>query len=229
MSPTRRAALRWSLAMLSVSLLATWARPRARSARAQDRVDLDRIFPKQFGDWHLDAASSAFIRPAKASTYRMYDQVLERTYINAAGQRMMLSVVFGSEQSSSLQLHRPEVCYRANGFEVRDITPSTAQASGRTWPVTHMLASLPDRPEPITYWTVLGGEVVQDAQAFRWRQWRLAAQREVMDGLLVRVSSIEPPSPAAFALQSEFIAQMVGAISPLERSKVIGQMATPQP
>jgi EpsI family protein len=226
MPPTRRSALRWSLAMLSVALLAAWARPRVRVVAPEDRMDLDRLFPQQFGNWHLDAASSAFIRPAKASTYRMYDQVLERTYMNAAGQRVMLSVVFGSEQSSSLQLHRPEVCYRANGFEVRDITASTAQAAGRMWPVTRMLASLPDRPEPITYWTVLGGEVVQDAQSFRWRQWWFAAQREVMDGLLVRVSSIEPPSPAAFALQGEFIAQMVGAISPTNRNKVIGPIST---
>jgi EpsI family protein len=225
----RRAAMRWCFAMLTVSVLAAWARPRPRRVSAQDQVRLEQLFPQRFGDWQMDAVSSALVRPAKEHAYQMYDQVLERTYINAAAQRVMLSVVFGSEQSSSLQLHRPEVCYRANGFEVRGITASMAQAVGRTWPVTRLVASMPDRPEPVTYWTILGGEVVQDAQSFRWRQWRFAAQREVMDGILVRVSSIETPSPAAFALHDAFIRQMVAAIAPAQRGKVIGTLSQSQP
>ncbi len=221
--PTRRAAMRCLAVMLSIALLAAWGKPQHRAKNEQARLDLNHLFAKQFGTWRLDDINSAFVRPTKTATYRMYDQVLERTYVNALGQRVMLSVAFGSEQSSSLQLHRPEICYRANGFEVRDVKPGTTQSTGRQWAVTRLVATMPDRSEPVTYWTVLGGEVVEDAQSFRWRQWRFALQRELIDGLLVRVSSIEPATPAAFALHDAFIAAMLGAMAPVERDKVIGE------
>jgi EpsI family protein len=221
--PARRATLRWLAVMLCTSLLAVWGRPQPAAGK-QDRLDLEHLFAKQFGAWRLDEINGAFVRPTKTLTYRMYDQVLERTYVNNAGQRVMLSVAFGSEQSSSLQLHRPEICYRANGFEVREVVPGTTQAAGQKWAVTRLVATMPDRSEPVTYWTVLGGEVVQDAQSFRWRQWHFALRRELIDGLLVRVSSIEPPTPAAFALHDAFIAAIVKAMAPTQRDQVIGRL-----
>jgi EpsI family protein len=92
----------------------------------------------------------------------------------------------------------------------------------RSLPVTRLRAELPGRPEPITYWTLLGGVVVPDASAFRMRRLAFAARREVADGMLVRVSSIDPVAERAYARQAVFVRDMVRAMNPEARAKVVG-------
>ena len=126
--------------------LASWAlRPGVSAeAEARARVPLESLFPAevptelrtaagvQRGVWRLDPVSSGMVRPAfeAARQFQMYDQVLERTYVHPSGLRMMLSVAYGRQQSVGLQMHRPEVCYRAGGFRVSDVTPGVAITPG---------------------------------------------------------------------------------------------------
>ena len=128
----------------------------------------------------------------------------------------------GSEQSAGLQLHRPEVCYQAGGFEVRDTHTATLALDDRRLPVTRLHAELPGRPEPITYWTLLGGMVVADASSFRLRRLSFAARRDVADGMLVRVSSIDQDTARAFELHQSFAQEMVRAMASADRAKVVG-------
>jgi len=44
---------------------------------------------------------------------KLYSETLSRTYVNANGYRIMLSLAYGSDQRDSLQVHKPEVCYPA--------------------------------------------------------------------------------------------------------------------
>ena len=134
----------------------------------------------------------------------------------------MLSVAYGGEQSAGLQLHRPEVCYQSGGFEVRDTHAAVMPLDALQLPVTRLRAELPGRPEPITYWTLLGGMVVADASSFRLRRLSFAARREVVDGMLVRVSSIDPDAARAYALHQAFALDMVRAMAPADRAKVVG-------
>jgi len=199
------------------SVLGAFARPTRRHGDAP-RLDLERLFPTRFGEWQIDPIAAAFVRPASEITYQVYEQVLERTFVNEHGQRVMLSVAYGRE----LELHFPETCYRYGGFGVRGRHLAHARAEGQRLQVTRLVAELPGRPEPITYWAVLGGELVADANTFRLRSVTHAVRREVVDGLLVRVSSIDPDDARAFALHAAFISDLVRAIAPADRSKVIG-------
>ena len=185
------------------------------------------MIPGQFGDWRTDQAFQAFVRPsaAQGNRYKIYDQVLERSFIGAHGRRIMLSVAYGSQQSSRLQLHRPEVCYRAGGYEVRDTQAAVLRLDSRILPVTRLRAELPGRSEPITYWTVLGGVVVADADSFRLRRLSFAARRELLDGMLVRVSSIDPDATGAFELHRAFAEDLSLALTPADRDRVIGRIA----
>lgn len=223
-APNRRDALRLGAGMAAAAVFAAWLRPVPRAADGAAKVDLDRIVPERFGDWRIDEASRAFVRAAdrQGRRYRFYDQVLERTFIDGQGRRIMLSIAFGSEQSSSLQLHRPEVCYRASGYEVRGTHGAALALAGQTVPATRLEAELPGRHEPITYWTVLGGEAVADTSAFRLRRFEYAARREVADGMLVRVSSIEPDAQAAWQLQARFADQLLRALAPADRARLAG-------
>ena len=187
-------------------------------------VDLERIFPQEFGEWRVDEATRAFVRPAqsKGRQYGIYDQVLERAYVNDNGESVMLSVAYGSEQSGGLQLHRPEVCYDFNGYRVQDVRGATLSLAGRWVPVTNLLADVPGRIEPITYWTVLGGEPTADQRTFRWRIISFALRHQVPDGMLIRLSSINMDPAAAFELHRRFADSMLRAMTPEHRAQVVG-------
>ena len=223
MNPTRRAALGLALGMGATALLAGLGKPRPLDASART-IDLDKIFPASFGPWRLDEAMQAFVRPAAVQGKRqlVYDQVLERAFIGPHGERVMLSIAFGAEQSSGLQLHRPEVCYKAGGYRVGDTHAAILKIGDRSVPVTRLRAELPGRPEPITYWTLLGGVVVADATSFRLRRLSFAARRELLDGMLVRVSSIDPDTEAAYEIHRQFAEDMVRALPQADRVRFIG-------
>jgi EpsI family protein len=167
---------------------------------------------------------NAFVRPAAAQgrRYQIYDQVLERSFISDTGHAVMLSVAYGREQSAGLQLHRPEICYEGGGFTVSGTHAAVLTLADRAVAVTRLHAELPGRPEPITYWTLLGGQVVADATGFRLRRLSFAARREVADGMLVRLSSIDPDTPRAFALHQAFAQEMLSAMAPADRARLIG-------
>ncbi|MBK7005654.1 MAG: EpsI family protein [Burkholderiales bacterium] len=50
----------------------------------------------------------------------LYSSTLQHLYQHA-GQRVMLSIAYGSDKSSeATSVHRPEFCYSAQGFKVRN-------------------------------------------------------------------------------------------------------------
>lgn len=221
-SPARRKALVLAASMGAAAALAALGKPVPQDDGPA--LDLDTLLPREFGDWRVDAASEAFVRPAaqQGKVYKVYDQVLERTFINSKGQRIMVSAAFGREQSASMQMHRPEVCYPGGGFQVEGIEQVQLTLAGQAVAATRLHAFLPGRSEPITYWTLLGDVVVTDSTAFRLRQLSFGMRRQLLDGLLMRVSSIDGQPARAYELQSRFADALVRAMQPAERVKVIG-------
>jgi EpsI family protein len=134
----------------------------------------------------------------------------------------MLSAAYGGNQTDGLELHRPEVCYRYSGFAVRGARPDEVSIGNMALPVNRLIAELPGRPEAITYWTTLAGELVRDANIFRLLTLSYSVQRLIVDGMLVRVSTIDPLPVRAYSVHDRFIAALVGALSPAGRAIVIG-------
>lgn len=222
-SPARRKALVLAASMGAAAALAALGKPVPHDDGPA--LDLDTLLPREFGDWRVDAASEAFVRPAsqQGKIYEIYDQVLERTFVNSTGQRIMVSAAFGREQSAGMQMHRPEVCYPAGGFKVEGVEPVQLALAGHAVAATRLHAFLPGRSEPVTYWTLLGDVVVTDSTDFRLRQLSFGLRRRLLDGLLMRVSSIDTQPARAYALQSRFADELVRAMRPAERVKVVGK------
>src|SRR6185436_4168836 len=77
-------------AMLATALLV----PALKPTSSDTALDLERIFPASFGEWRLDPETEA-VAPSpdvQANLARIYQQVVSRTYVNGAGDRMMLTV-----------------------------------------------------------------------------------------------------------------------------------------
>ena len=49
---------------------------------------------------------------------QLYSQTVSRLYLSETELPVMMVIAYGNTQSDQLQLHRPEVCYAAVGFEI---------------------------------------------------------------------------------------------------------------
>lgn len=106
-----------ALMLLSAGLGAA-LRPNISLADESAPIDLKAMVPTAFGDWQEQLnLSNQIVDPQQQKKLdEIYSQTLSRTYINRQGYRIMLSIAYGKNQSDALQLHRPEICYPAQGF-----------------------------------------------------------------------------------------------------------------
>jgi EpsI family protein len=185
------------------------------------------MIPRQFGDWHqLQELDVIAVNPAvQANLDKIYQQTLSRTYTNLAGEQIMLSLAYGGDQRDSMQVHRPEVCYPAQGFQIlQSVTDSLhLTQSQNTISVKRLVAKQGERVEPITYWLTVGDQVAVDGLKWKLVQIKYGLTGKIPDGLLFRVSSIDPNAKNAFVLQDQFINALVSAIDIKERARFIGQ------
>lgn len=214
------------IVMIFASGLALVARPSAKMAERRAPISLETAVPVSFGDWRIDTSivPIAVSPEVQAKLDRIYNQTLSRTYINAAGQRMMLSIAYGGDQSNDeSQVHRPEYCYAAQGFQVRSSVVSKAITDYGELAVRRLLAVQGSRSEPITYWITIGDSATLPGVGRKLAQIAYGLRGTVPDGVLVRVSSIDVSSDSAYGLQDQFITQMLNAVDPDTRLRIAGR------
>lgn len=229
MSALRWRALLVALLMLASAAAAVVGRPTMHMADQVGMPNLETMFPKSFGTWRLDT-SMPVILPSpdvQALLDKIYNQVLSRTYINAEGQRIMLSVAYGGDQSDGTSAHRPEVCYPAQGFAITVNRSATLNVSGQAVPARLLVSKLGARVEPITYWVVVGDRVVTSGLGQKLTQMRYGLRGIIADGMLVRVSSIDGDESRAHQIQARFVGDMAREVAPNLHSRVFGHAAAP--
>lgn len=199
------------------------AKPAPRDPNLPPAIVLEDAIPKQFGDWRLMPSSALVVNPQTQELLdKLYSQTLSRTYVDSQGYRIMLSLAYGDDQRGGLQAHMPEVCYPAQGFKVNSlqdhvITTPFGQITGK-----RLSTSLGQRLEPITYWFALGEQAVQSRWEKRLIEIRLGLTGQVPDGLLFRVSSIDPDTERAYTKHEEFVAALLASAKPAQRVKLAG-------
>jgi EpsI family protein len=213
------------LGMVLAFLGGEWLRPTTRLAEIKPPIVLDKQVPEAFGDWRIDPN----IRPVvpdpglQAMLDTLYSQTLARTYVNGKGERVMLSIAYGSDQSNeATAVHRPEFCYSAQGFRVKKTATELLTIGQTQVPVARVLAQLGQRNEPITYWVTLDEAATLPGLGRKLQQIRYGLKGQIPDGMLVRVSSITTNEVAAFALQQSFLEQMYVAVPNVLRARYFG-------
>ncbi len=209
---------------VATAALANALVPTIRIADTRPKTPLAELLPARFGEW-VEDRSMPVVLPApdvQANLNKVYNQVLARTYINPQGYRIMLSVAYGGDQSDGMQVHRPEVCYPAQGFEVVRVWNDALKLSDRSIPVTRATTQLGPRKEPLTYWIINGDQVIPPGFGARFVQLQYTLRGRIPDGMLVRVSSIDPEPKRAFEIQDRFSRDMVQALDPAFRIRIVG-------
>ena len=223
-----RTSLALAIAMTVTAVGAVALRPAAKAAETGRSIALEEMVPAAFGTWReLREANVQVVNPeTQAVLDKLYSQVLSRTYVDASGYRVMLSVAYGDDQRGGLQAHRPEVCYPAQGFKLRDSEDGALPTAFGSIGVRRLLTALGPRNEPVTYWLTVGDRTVASQLDMRLAQIRLGLTGQIPDGILFRVSSIDDDPARAFAAQQRFTADLLGAVPPAVRRQLSG-LGTP--
>lgn len=211
--------------MASAAAVATVMTPTQKIVDEMPKLDLEHSIPERFGDWQQDKrAVGGVVNPQQAEVInQIYTQTLSRTYVNSKGYRVMLSIAYGEDQRDSNQLHYPEVCYPAQGFQVTSNRRGVLETARGTIPVKRLESQMAQqRFEPITYWTTVGEQAVTGGVKKKLAEMEYGLKGRIPDGLLFRVSSIDRDSAAAFVQHEGFIRELLASLDDSSLRRVAG-------
>jgi len=209
------------IAFASVAGIAA-ARQPTKNVDYLGKNELDKILPEKLGRWTFVSSSGLVVPPEDQLAQALYSQLLTRVYTSASGAPIMLLVAQSSSQTGILQIHRPEFCYTAGGYELSPSTPHRVSLGGTTIPALSISASMLGRTEQIVYWTRIGEHL-----PLSWKQQRMAVAMDnlrgiIPDAVMVRVSTYGNDKAAALAEVDDFIRAMIGSVAPQVRRVFIG-------
>ena len=190
------------------------------------KLDLDAIIPSEFNDWKVDLSIASPLVSADVTEVisNIYNQTLSRTYINKIGERVMLSIAYGSDQTKDLQVHRPEICYRTAGFDIGKMTKTFVDTTLGQIPVMRLVAKQGNRNEPITYWIRVGDSLTRGWFEQKLATFNYGITGKVPDGLLFRISTISNDEQDSYRVQQTFLADLLQAMRSDDRHWLVGQM-----
>lgn len=211
------------VAMLGASWLTVAMKPTIILADQNGKMDLGILVPKQFNGWKMEEMTSHLVNPEEqAAVSKIYSQTLSRSYVNDKGEKVMLSIAYGKDQSDSVGVHLPEGCYGGQGFSIQNSINILFKTSFGSIPAARLVATKGDRVEPITYWLTVGDKSVYSGWDLKKLKLQYALKGIVPDGLLMRVSSITPDLNYGYALQTSFTNELLTSLSPSQRLRLMG-------
>jgi EpsI family protein len=188
---------------------------------------LSGVIPETFGAWRVDT-SVVPIAPApdvQAKLAKIYSQTYARTYINDRGQRVMLSIAYGGDQSDAMRVHLPEVCYATQGFAIHGQDFGVLGLGAAALPVKRLVAVKGPRTEPITYWIVVGERIARTSIEQKIAQLYYGVRGTIPDGMLVRVSTISRDVAGSYDIQQSFVDALKEGLNAGDRVRFFGGTA----
>lgn len=195
---------------------------------------LAEVIPANFGEWHAVVTPETVVDPsterdAKDSFFTLYDDVLMRAYQNGSGHVVLLALAYGKHQRQEFKIHRPELCYVAQGFRLIHRDQVVFPLTGRlNQPVTgsRMLVQSPGRTEIVSYWIRIGSLFTESSWRTRYYLLKQGVGGHVLDGILVRVSQVVPSADdgtdGKYSLQEQFLSELVHASPAAAEALLIG-------
>jgi EpsI family protein len=136
----------------------------------------------------------------------------------------MLSIAYGKDQSDGHDVHKPDLCYPAQGFTVieqREL-PIVLDAH-RKIIVKYMKTQKGQRVEPLVYWTTAGNFVYRTKLQKKIIGFRYSRKNLIPDGMVIRISTLEDDSAVALELISNFIQDFYNSMPEEQRSRYFGE------
>lgn len=217
------------LCMALAGSAAYWLRPSL--GKAAEAPSLDATVPRQFGDWReipQNGVPVSLLAGEVPDINQPYDQTVMRTYVNSRGDVVMLALAWGRNQRQEVKIHRPDLCYVAQGHKVTSLrshlfndiaSPSGASVMGK-----QMVTTSGNGAEAVAYWMRIGTLYSEDAAQTRIHILKEGLAGRVPDGVLVRASMRvrdEQAANAAWPTLDLFLRDMSAAVEQSARQMLI--------
>ena len=204
----------------ATAAFAEWRLPRRRNDRL-GRQKLEDLVPRQIGNWNAVANGGVVVPPNDPLLNGIYSQELTRVYSDGENPPVMLLMAQNGTQTGFLQVHRPDYCYRASGYQISAVSPHPIKTEGGMLPASLMDATAGGPTEHVVFWTRVGDRIPES-----WTQQKLAVAEQnllgiIPDAILVRASMINEDAASALAALDSFISQMLASIPPERRSVLV--------
>jgi len=212
-------------AMVVTALCSQFLRP---ASVAIAHAPLAQLIPQSFAEWTVvpdlnqNVVNPETVNQGDLDIRQPYTDVLMRVYANPRGDRIMLAIAYGAEQRQEVKIHRPELCYVSQGFEILSRRKRSIQIMGGHSDATRLLVLGPGRVEAVSYWIRIGD--IQGAGAVQTRLYLFsqALKGRVVDGVLVRasqiVASVNGSTDGPYQLQEQFLSDLLASLDPSARS-----------
>lgn len=204
----------------SAAAVAVWRQPRIRIDYLRSDK-LDDLVPKTIGRWSFVTASGLVVPPEDDLEKELYSQVLTRVYNDGQNTPVMLLIAQNGSQTGFLQIHRPETCYTAGGYQISLLAPHPVRVGSKVIPANRMDASSSGPTEHVVYWTRIGNKIPSS-----WSEQKIAVAEQnlvglIPDAILVRISTVNDDAEAAMATIDDFVRAMFESIPPSRQSVFI--------
>ena len=179
--------------------------------------NIDAMLPERFGEWR-QVALGRTILPAEMKL-GAGEAVAYRAYRDKAGRIITLVAAYGPPLGDSVRLHRPEACYVAQGFAIKERWIEQLELNDSIAPVVQLRAENATRRDAVSY-------LLRDGDAYVVHESGheiLNVKRNLRgfsDGALIRISS-EGDSDSQFVMHGAFIKEFAGALSPTARKVLL--------
>lgn len=224
MNKLRRALLGATL-MMATGGLGALARPNHLMSGDRQEGSFENMIPREFGSWvEIPTAGIVLSDPTvleKLSEF--YSETLGRVYVDrSSNYSIMLSIAYGSRQTDALRVHSPEVCYPAQGFILEHRRSHVLTIGNRHLDATVAHTRKGNRIEPLLFWILVGDQIASSGSDRKIIQMKYGMKGIIPDGLLVRISSIDPEYSLALRKQEEFARDLYRALSIQAQVRVFG-------
>jgi EpsI family protein len=214
--------------MVLTTFLGAIGKPTIALSERRVKIDLAAQIPREFRGWSIDKSIVPVAPNAELQSRldEIYTQTLSQTYRDVKGNRVMLSIAYGSDQASeATAVHRPEFCYSAQGFNVQDRGVKDLAVSTYIIQVNRLMAKLGSRHEPISYWITLDQTATLPGFGRKLQQLRYGLQGFIPDGMLVRVSVVTVEEELGYKIQEDFLRDLYQSMEPSVRDRYFGRAA----
>lgn len=211
--------------MIGTSFISNISKPSRLMSEIDPRVSLLDELPQHFTRWtKLQNNVAEIVDPSRQAVLKyLYTETLSASYRNANDVLVMLSIAYGKDQSDGHDVHKPDLCYPAQGFAIIEQNDMVlALDTHRSITVKYMKTQNRSRIEPLIYWTTSGNYLYSNKLQKKLIDINYTKKRLIPDGMVLRVSTIEADSQLAIESITDFVKDWYAAMPEQQRDRYFG-------
>ncbi|CAM4851717.1 unnamed protein product, partial [Rotaria magnacalcarata] len=216
-----------AMLMVGASVTAYIAKPKIFLTDIYVRKHLSKEIPEEFKNWNTQRTEdTAIVDPIQLTVLKeLYAETYSKKYLNDQGEMIMLSIAYGRDQNDGHDVHKPDLCYPAQGFVVLEEKKINLKLDvNRNISVKYMKTQKGERIEPLVYWTTAGNFIYDTKLQKKLIELNYAKNNLIPDGMIIRISTINSDSEKSINTIKSFIRDFYTGILKIDQDRYFGEI-----